>query len=62
VYALVLDIPTLTQLALDNLQATKGSVSINTPNLCLPSMRNILFALKVTTNNSITNYTCPLSG
>jgi len=60
---LVLDISTLTQLALDNIQATKGSVSINTPNLCLPSMRNILFALNVTSaNNSITNYTCPSTG
>jgi len=60
---MVLDIPTLTQLSLDHIQATKGSVSMNTPNLCLPSVENILFALKVTSaNNSITNYTCPLSG
>jgi len=59
-----LDIPTLTQLTLGNLQRVKGSVSINTPNLCLPSMANLLFALKVTStnNNNIVSYTCSSSG
>jgi len=54
---MVLDVANLSQLALDSLEGVKGPVSINTPDLRLPSINNILTALKVSsTNNSIVNY------
>lgn len=58
-HALVLDIPELNILELENLEEIKGPVYLHTPNLCLPSINNIFIVLKTSfTNNNITEYNC----